>query len=187
MGMVRWSFRHVSSNNLQKCYPSSVRFWYIIAHHRGLNTKYTQHNNQLRWKSDQHGEIPGWGIYSTYIPQFILIWCCKNEGGLWRYRLWEVCYSISQTSILLPKADMVYMEVEVCLFQLISNDRGIKLTISSSITWYSHANLLTWNLYVLIPTYFLGFVPLLLNQHLSGYWHYGCWCTLTEQYQPKSS
>ena len=133
------------------------------------------------------GKMPGWGIYSTYIPQFILIWCCKNEGGLWRYMLQEVCYSNSQTAILLPKADMVYMEVEVCLFQLISNDRGIKLTISSSITWYSHANLLTWNLYVLIPTYFLGFVPEFLNQHLSGYWYYGYWCALTEQYQTKSS
>ena len=74
------------------------------------------------------GKMPGWGIYSTHIPQFILIWCCKNEGGLWRYRLQEV-YSNSQTSILLPKADMVYMEVEVCWFQLISNDRGIKVTI----------------------------------------------------------
>ena len=61
-----------SSNNLQKCYPSAVQFWYIIARHRGLNAKYTQHNNQLRWKSDQHGEIAGVGhLFNTYSSIYI--------------------------------------------------------------------------------------------------------------------
>ena len=71
-----------SSNNLQKCYPSSVRFWYIIAHHhRGINAKYTQHNNQLRWKSDQHGEIAGVGhLFNTYSSIYINLMYAKMRG-----------------------------------------------------------------------------------------------------------
>ena len=55
--------------------------WYFLHTTACLNTKHTQHNNQLRWQGGRHADTAGGGrLFSTYTSIYINLMYAKMRG-----------------------------------------------------------------------------------------------------------